>query len=61
MNFAWLMRMARWARRPPSAAQVKFVLVVLAICGVLVAIQYAWGWPDWLRVNGPARIPRHFN
>ena len=55
MNLVWLMRMARWARRPPSAARVKLVLGVVAACFVLWGIELIWGWPEALRVN---RIPR---
>ena len=48
MNPRWLLRMARWARNPPSEGRVKFVFAIIAICLALVAIEYFFGWPDWL-------------
>lgn len=51
MNLNWFVRMARWARHPPSALQVKILLGVLAVALTLVAIEHFWGWPDWLTVN----------
>ena len=54
MNPIWLIRMARWARRPPSMGRVKLVLGVVILCLVLFAIEHFWGWPDWLTVNGKA-------
>ncbi|RMD94092.1 MAG: hypothetical protein D6811_03570 [Alphaproteobacteria bacterium] len=43
-----LLRMAIWARRPPSEARVKLVLAVIAICLALFAVERIFGWPDWL-------------
>ncbi|MEQ9693338.1 hypothetical protein [Shimia sp. SDUM112013] len=43
-----LLRMARWARRPPSEKMVIFVLSVIVICFVLWAVERWVGWPDWL-------------
>ena len=60
MNPIWFLRMSKWARRPPSGKQVKFVLIIVAICFVLFGIEYVWGWPDWAtpnRVSG-TRIAR---
>lgn len=47
MNLVWFMRMARWARRPPSAGRVKLVLAILALCLALAGIEAAGLWPDW--------------
>lgn len=44
----WLLRMSLWARRPPSAARVKLVLAVIALCLILFAIERWIGWPDAL-------------
>lgn len=44
-------RMAKWARHPPSARRVRLVLVVLALCLALAAIEHWIGWPDALTVN----------
>ncbi|MEO6298721.1 MAG: hypothetical protein ABIV25_08235 [Paracoccaceae bacterium] len=58
MNPMWLLRMARWARRPPSMGRVKLVLVVVALCLMIVGIEHFWGWPASLRVNGRVRLPK---
>lgn len=50
MNFFWLLRMRRWVQHPPSAARVKLVLAVVAICLALYAIERWIGWPDALSV-----------
>ncbi len=47
-----LMRMAKWARHPPSVARVKLVFAILAACLVLWGAEQIWGWPEALRVNG---------
>jgi len=52
----WLMRMAQWARHPPSWGRVKFAAAILAACLALWGIELIWGWPAWLTVNG--RMPR---
>jgi len=51
MNPMWLVRMARWARHPPSADRVKLVVAVIVICLLLFAIERLFGWPDWLTPN----------
>lgn len=51
----WLIRMARWARHPPSWGRVKLVVGVVLVCLALAGVEYLWGWPDWLTVN---RLPR---
>ncbi len=56
MGPLWFVRMARWARHPPSPARVKLVLGVVALCFVLFGIEYIWGWPDWLKVNGRSKL-----
>ena len=48
MRPVWLLRMARWARNPPSEKRVKLGLAVLAICLGLLAIERLAGWPEWL-------------
>ncbi len=58
MNPLWLIRMARWARNPPSVLRVIIGAVVVAFCLILVGIEHFWGWPDWLRVNGRMRLPK---
>ncbi len=51
MGPRWLLAMSMWARRPPSAQRVKFVLVIVAICFALLIIERTIGWPDALTVN----------
>jgi hypothetical protein len=55
MNQTWFLRMARWARHPPSPGRVKLVLGVVALCLVLFGIEHFIGWPAWLTVNPPSR------
>lgn len=55
MNPLHLLRMAKWARNPPSWRSVKLGAAVLAACLLLWGIEMIWGWPDWLTVNGKIR------
>lgn len=58
MNLRWMLRAARWARRPPSARRVVFVLAIVAACLILFAIERFVGWPDWLTAgDGRIRLP----
>lgn len=59
MNPLWLMKMAQWARNPPSGKRVKLVLAVVALCFALVIYERIFGWPDALtveRVRGTAPL-----
>jgi hypothetical protein len=56
MNPNWLLRMAQWARHPPSPGRVKLVFGVVVICLVLFGIEHWIGWPEWLRVNPQPRL-----
>ncbi|MDP3196320.1 hypothetical protein [Tabrizicola sp.] len=47
----WLLRAKRWAQNPPSEGRVKLVFGVVALCLVLVGIEYFIGWPDWMTVD----------
>jgi hypothetical protein len=58
MNYTWFLRMARWARNPPSPKMVKLVLAVIALCLVLFGVEYFLGWPDWLTLENGARAHR---
>ncbi|MFD1913425.1 hypothetical protein [Halodurantibacterium flavum] len=59
MNLIWLLRMARWARRPPSAARVKLVLGIIAVCLILAGIELFGLWPDWATMEPVrGRAPR---
>lgn len=44
-------RMAKWARHPPSTRRVRLVLIVLALCLAWAAIERWIGWPDALTVQ----------
>lgn len=59
MNPIHLLRMAKWARHPPSAQRVKLVLVVIAVCALIVGAEKLFGFPDWLtpaKTHGPSRV-----
>jgi hypothetical protein len=52
MNYLnWLLRAKRWAQNPPSEDRVKLVFGVIAICFMIVAYEWAFGWPEWLAVD----------
>lgn len=48
MKLRQLLRMAKWARNPPSEKRVKLVFGVVLACLLLVGIEYLFGFPDWL-------------
>ncbi len=56
MNYTWFLRMARWARRPPSMMHVRIVLGAVALCLLIVGIEHFVGWPQALRVDGGGRL-----
>ncbi len=56
MNPRLLLRMAKWARRPPSMRQVKIGAAILAICFAIFAVEYFIGWPDALTME---RAPKY--
>lgn len=56
MNPIWFVRMAKWARHPPSKRMVKLVLAVLAFVAALYGIEYFFGWPEWLTPEAGRRI-----
>ena len=51
----WL-RMAKWARRPPSASRVKLVFAVLVICLTIAFVERYIGWPEALTLDNQPRI-----
>ncbi|MBI1172675.1 hypothetical protein GC209_14865 [bacterium] len=58
MGPLWFLRAAEWARHPPSWRKVRFGLMVVALCLLVVGIEHLWGWPAWLTVNGRIGLPR---
>lgn len=55
MNPRHLLRMSKWARRPPSEARVKLLIGIIVVCLALAGIEWLVGWPDWLTLNGDPR------
>ncbi len=55
MNLRPFLRMAKWARRPPSWKRVRLYLVVIGLCLALFAWERLFGWPDWLTLDGTPR------
>lgn len=56
-GLTWLLRAKRWAQNPPSEGRVKLVFGVVALCLVLVGIEYIVGWPDWMTVDSLRQKP----
>ena len=50
MNLRWLLRMATWARRPPSMGRVLLGLAVLGAVLAIAGLQWAGFWPEALTV-----------
>lgn len=48
MNPRWLYKMSLWARKPPSAARVKFVFAIVAGALVIFGLEYFGVWPEAL-------------
>ena len=61
MNWMQLLRMARWARNPPSEARVKLLLGLVAICLGIYAVERWIGWPGWMTLEAvgvPNKVAR---
>lgn len=58
MNTIWLLRMARWARRPPSRKQLIFIGAIFVLCFTLFTIEYFIGFPDWMTMDPKLRRMR---
>lgn len=43
----WLVRAARWVRNPPSAGQVKIVVVVIVLVIAIGALDHYGLIPEW--------------
>ncbi len=51
MGPIWWLRMAKWARHPPSDKRIKLVAAVILICLLLLGIEWLGYWPDWARAQ----------
>lgn len=51
MNPIWFLRMAKWARNPPSWRRVVAWAAVIALCLGVVAFELIFGWPEALKLN----------
>ncbi len=58
MNLTWLLRMARWARHPPSMRRVMLGAGVIALCLGLAGIEALGLWPEWLTAEPGKRLPK---
>lgn len=52
MRLLHFLRMAKWARNPPSEKRVKLVLGVIAVCLLLYGIERIFGVPFDLTPGG---------
>lgn len=55
MNIRHLLRMSKWARKPPGEKRVKLVFGIIVICLILFAIERWIGVPDWMQMELPRR------
>jgi hypothetical protein len=46
MNLRHFLRMANWARNPPSARRVALVFGVVALCLLLAGLEWFGAFPD---------------
>lgn len=46
-NMIWLMRAAKWVRRPPSAKMVKVVFAIIAAGLAMLLLERLGMWPEW--------------
>ena len=51
MNPRWFLRMALWARNPPSRRRIQIVLVVVASCALIYGIEQFFGWPEAMKAE----------
>lgn len=51
MNPRHFLRMAQWARNPPSTRRVVLVLGVIAVCLTLAGLEWAGLLPDWFGLS----------
>ncbi|MDZ7710485.1 MAG: hypothetical protein U5K36_10790 [Roseovarius sp.] len=58
MNIIWLLRMARWARRPPGPRMVRLVLIVIGAGLAIAGIEFFFGWPEALTLEPRRSILR---
>ncbi|MGB5560025.1 MAG: hypothetical protein WBN04_18680 [Paracoccaceae bacterium] len=49
------LRMAKWAKRPPSESRVTLFFGVLLLCLLLFGLERLFGWPDWLTLPDTPR------
>jgi hypothetical protein len=47
----WFLRMAKWARHPPSPRRVVLVLCILAACLALALAERAGVLPGWMALS----------
>lgn len=59
MNPVWFLRMAKWARNPPSLRRVILVFSIIAVCLALAGAEWLGLFPEGfgLEPRG-ARMPR---
>ena len=46
-----LLRMAKWARNPPSEKRVKLVLTVIALALAIWGLERLFGTPAWMQID----------
>jgi hypothetical protein len=58
MRLIHLLRMARWARNPPSTRRVVIVFAVVAICLALAGMEWIGIFPDGFGLTPGRQLPK---
>ena len=55
----WLLRAVQWVRNPPSGAQVRVVVAIVAAVILLGTVEWMGWWPEWATLDSRShRMPR---
>ena len=58
MNLRQYLRMARWARRPPSLRRVVLVFSIVAVCLALVGLERLGVFPEGFGLAPGRQMPK---
>jgi len=47
----WLLRMSRWARKPPSTRTIVMIVAIIVGSLTIAGLEKAGWWPDWAKAE----------